>query len=187
MPSSNRWLIIGAVLAGLSVAAGAFGAHGLDRYFHEKYENDVTEKKVTIDGKSVVVSRLPLAQKYLSDFKTGAEYQMYHGLALLAVGLLARARPSRGLNVAGSCFLLGCLGFSGGLYAYTLTGAQMVRNDDCSRRQACSSSSAGLHVAWAVARPSEPPGVYPCGMSRMKRQQPQLSALCSVTFSSALT
>ena len=124
MSPANRWLILGAVLAGLSVAAGAFGAHGLDRYFHEKYEHEVFEKKLTIDGKSIVVSREPLAQKYLADFKTGAEYPMYHGLALLAVGLLVRVRPSRGLTVAGVSFVLGCLGFSGGLYAYTLTGAK---------------------------------------------------------------
>lgn len=122
--SSNRWLIIGAILSGLSVAAGAFGAHGLDSYFPVKYENEFYEKKVTIDAKSVVVSRVPLAQKYLADFKTGAEYQMYHGLALLAVGLLAKMRPSRELNVAGTCFVLGCLGFSGGLYAYTLTAVK---------------------------------------------------------------
>jgi uncharacterized membrane protein YgdD (TMEM256/DUF423 family) len=124
MSSSNRWLILGALLAGLSVAAGAFGAHGLDRYLYEKHENETYAKKITTAGRDEVVSRVPLAQKLLVDFKTGAEYQMYHGLALLAVGILTRLRPSRALNVAGSCFLIGCLGFSGGLYAYALTGVQ---------------------------------------------------------------
>jgi uncharacterized membrane protein YgdD (TMEM256/DUF423 family) len=126
MTASNRWLMVGAVLAGLSVAAGAFGAHGLDRYFHEKHRSEFYEKKGKIDGGEVVLSRISLAEKYLADFKTGAAYQMYHGLALLAIGILAHVRPSRGLNLAGWCFLLGCLGFSGGLYAYTLTGMKWL-------------------------------------------------------------
>jgi len=125
MCTSKCWATVGAILAGLSVAAGAFGAHGLDAYFREKYESESYEKKkVTSNGAEIVLERKPLAEKYLADFKTGAEYQMYHGLALLAVGILSFVRPSRGLNVAGACFLLGTLGFSGGLYAYSLTGAK---------------------------------------------------------------
>jgi uncharacterized membrane protein YgdD (TMEM256/DUF423 family) len=120
------WLAFGALLAGLAVAAGAFGAHGLDAVFHQKYAGMRYEKKVSIDGTPTVVSTVPLAQKYLADFKTGAEYQMYHGLALLAVGILAGTRPSRGLTIAGCCFLIGCLGFSGGLYAYTLTNTRWI-------------------------------------------------------------
>jgi uncharacterized membrane protein YgdD (TMEM256/DUF423 family) len=122
MCSANCWLTTGALLAGLAVAAGAFGAHGLDRQFYVQYAGQTYEKKVTVDGHEQVVAQVPLAQKYLADFKTGAEYQMYHGLALLAVGLLAQTRPSRRLTIAGFCFLAGTLGFSGGLYAYTLTG-----------------------------------------------------------------
>jgi uncharacterized membrane protein YgdD (TMEM256/DUF423 family) len=122
MCSSNCWLTTGAVLAGLAVAAGAFGAHGLDRQFYAKYAGQTYEKKVG----TTVVSQIPLAQKYLADFKTGAEYQMYHGLALLAVGLLANTRPSRRLTIAGICFVAGVLGFSGGLYAYTLSGEKWI-------------------------------------------------------------
>ena len=116
----------GAVLAGLAVAAGAFGAHGLDRQFYAKYAGQTYDKKVVDDGRETVVSQVPLAQKYLADFKTGAEYQMYHGLALLAVGLLAQTRPSRRLTIAGVCFVAGVLGFSGGLYAYTLSGEKWI-------------------------------------------------------------
>jgi uncharacterized membrane protein YgdD (TMEM256/DUF423 family) len=126
MCSSNCWLTTGAVLAGMAVAAGAFGAHGLDRQFYIQYADQTYEKKVTRDGREIVVSQVPLAQKYLADFKTGAEYQMYHGLALMAVGLLAQSRPSRRLTVAGFCFAAGALGFSGGLYAYTLTGQKWI-------------------------------------------------------------
>lgn len=113
MCCSQSWLTIGAVLAGLAVAAGAFAAHGLDGYFSTKYAGQ--ERKVA--GVTV-----PAAQKYLADFKTGAEYQMYHGLALIAVGLLAGTRPSRWLTIAGSAFAGGIVFFSGFLYALTLTG-----------------------------------------------------------------
>ena len=122
MCTSNCWLRTGALLAGLAVAAGAFAAHGLDRPLFEKYADQTYEKKVN----GTVVSQVPLAQKYLADFKTGAEYQMYHGLALLAVGLLAQVRTSRMLTIAGICFAAGCVGFSGGLYAYALTGTKWI-------------------------------------------------------------
>jgi uncharacterized membrane protein YgdD (TMEM256/DUF423 family) len=122
MCTSNCWLTTGALLAGLAVAAGAFAAHGLDRPLFEKYADQTYEKKVN----GTVVSQVPLAQKYLADFKTGAEYQMYHGLALLAVGLLAQVRTSRMLTIAGICFAAGCVGFSGGLYAYALTGTKWI-------------------------------------------------------------
>jgi uncharacterized membrane protein YgdD (TMEM256/DUF423 family) len=109
------WFRIGAILGGLAVAFGAFAAHGLDQYFPEKYR-DTPPKKVA--GLEV-----PASWKYLQDFKTGAEYQMYHSLALLAVGLAAgRALRRRALDVAGWCFLLGIVLFSGSLYVLTLTG-----------------------------------------------------------------
>jgi uncharacterized membrane protein YgdD (TMEM256/DUF423 family) len=109
----KSWFTLGAVLAGLSVAAGAFAAHGLDGYFTEKYGSETR----IVAGKEVLRS-----EKYLADFKTAAEYQMYHSLALLAVGLLAARRPSVAANVAGWSFFLGNLLFSGSLYVLTLTG-----------------------------------------------------------------
>jgi uncharacterized membrane protein YgdD (TMEM256/DUF423 family) len=126
MCTSKCWLTIGAALAGLAVAAGAFAAQGLDNRFHQAYADQTFEKKVTRAGVEKVVYQVPLAQKYLADFKTGAEYQMYHGLALLVVGLLSQARRSKALDAAGFCFVAGCLGFSGGLYAYTLTGVKWI-------------------------------------------------------------
>jgi len=71
---SFNWSTIGAVLAGFAVILGAFAAHGIDGYFAEKYEGQVK----TVGGVEV-----PASQKYLNDFKTGAEYQMYHALALM--------------------------------------------------------------------------------------------------------
>jgi uncharacterized membrane protein YgdD (TMEM256/DUF423 family) len=115
MRSSLPWFRIGALLGGLAVAFGAFAAHGLDDYFAKKYR-DAAPK--TVAGFAV-----PASWKYLQDFRTGAEYQMYHSLALLAVGLAAaRATKRRALDVAGWCFLLGIVLFSGSLYVLTLTG-----------------------------------------------------------------
>ncbi len=63
------WLILGAVNGFLSVALGAFAAHGLA-------------------GK--------VGEKELAAFETGARYHMYHALALLAVAWLAQhAFPAR--------------------------------------------------------------------------------------------
>lgn len=122
MCSSRCWLTTGALLAGLAVATGAFAAHGLDSYFQSKYAGQLDESKAAIEG----VAPQPMALKQLANFKTGAEYQMYHGLALLALGLVARSRSSRGLSIAGACFVAGILGFSGGLYAYALTGMKWI-------------------------------------------------------------
>ncbi len=107
------WTITAAILAGLAVGMGAFAAHGLDKVFTEKYAGQTR----TVGGETV-----PLAKKFLGDFKTGAEYQMYHALGLLGVAALAAQRPSRSAHVAGWCLLLGCVFFSGSLYILTLTG-----------------------------------------------------------------
>jgi uncharacterized membrane protein YgdD (TMEM256/DUF423 family) len=110
---SGFWMSVGAILAGLAVVCGAFAAHGLDTQFVKQYE-----------GKTRVVAgrEIPLAEKFLHDFRTGAEYQMYNGLALLALGLWCQRRPSRAANVAGWCFVAGITLFSGSLYILTLTG-----------------------------------------------------------------
>jgi uncharacterized membrane protein YgdD (TMEM256/DUF423 family) len=91
---SRLFLAIGAVAAGLGVAAGAFGAHGL-------------EGRVSPDR--------------LDTFRTGVAYQMYHALALLVVGWLAAQAPSAALTWAGACFTAGIVIFSGSLYALVLT------------------------------------------------------------------
>jgi uncharacterized membrane protein YgdD (TMEM256/DUF423 family) len=95
------FLTIGAVLAGLAVAAGAFASHALS-------------------GK--------LSARMLEIFETGAQYQMYHALALILVALLMAAReeiPTR-LTAASICFLVGIALFSGSLYALSLTGIKWL-------------------------------------------------------------
>ncbi len=95
------------------MALGAFAAHGLDKVFVAKY----AEGTRTVGGQTI-----PLAAKFLNDFKTAAEYQMYHGLALIAVGLVVDRRPSRAATLAGWSFAMGIVLFSGSLYTLTLTG-----------------------------------------------------------------
>jgi len=88
---------LGATLAGLAVAAGAFGAHALKQR---------------------------LDPHLLEVFETGARYQMYHALALILVGLLAAHRPQAGFAAAGWAFVVGIALFSGSLYALALTGVR---------------------------------------------------------------
>ena len=83
------FLIIGTLLAGMAVALGAFGAHGLQKI---------------VDDKTVEV------------YKTGVQYQMYHALALLLVGILASKMETSLLNYAGFLFIAGIVFFSGSLY-----------------------------------------------------------------------
>jgi uncharacterized membrane protein YgdD (TMEM256/DUF423 family) len=111
MCCSNSWLTIGAVMGALGVTIGAFGAHGVDAYFAKKYEGRTHQ---------VLAKQVPTAEKFLADYNTAATYQMYHALALIAVGLLSQVKPKRSLQVAGFCFLGGIVLFSGGLYVYTL-------------------------------------------------------------------
>ncbi len=86
----------GALFGFLGVALGAFAAHGLsDR----------------------------LDERMLQVFKTGAEYQMYHALALLAIGLMLHKWPESALlNASGWAFVAGILLFSFSLYGLALTG-----------------------------------------------------------------
>ncbi|HEY2155885.1 MAG TPA: DUF423 domain-containing protein [Isosphaeraceae bacterium] len=98
--SGSTWLRLGAILGFLSVACGAFAAHGLKDHLDERG---------------------------LALFETAARYQMYHALALVAVGLLARgSRSSGALCVAGYSFLAGILLFSGSLYALALSGVRWL-------------------------------------------------------------
>lgn len=111
--SGQTWLRIGAILGFLSVALGAFGAHSL----RDKYplrESDSFEVRVG-------------NQRLLENFETASRYQMYHALAIVAVGLIAMSRGSSvGLNTAGWSFLIGTLLFSGSLYVLSLTGQRWL-------------------------------------------------------------
>lgn len=50
-----------------------------------------------------------------------SRYQILHALALIAVGLLVRAGGGRWTRFAGAGFLVGIIGFCGGIYAHAAT------------------------------------------------------------------
>lgn len=113
MNEGMGWIRTGAVLAGLAVVTGAFAAHGLDGFLRSKYAGMT---------KMVSGQEVPAAQKYLADFKTGAEYQMYHALGLILLGIAASRLARGGVAVAGWSLVGGVLLFSGSLYALVLSG-----------------------------------------------------------------
>lgn len=95
-----NWMIaLGALNGALAVMAGAFGAHGL---------------------------KARLTPELLATWSTGAEYHMYHALALLLVGAIAAAQPQVALNGPGVSFMVGIVLFSGSLYVLALSGVKIL-------------------------------------------------------------
>ncbi|MBQ0784457.1 MAG: DUF423 domain-containing protein [Amphritea sp.] len=93
---SARLIIICSALSGfISVALGAFGAHLLKEQ---------------------------LSSRLYEVLQTGIQYQMFHTLALLGVGLLMLRQPIKGLSLTAVLFLAGIIFFSGSLYAMALSG-----------------------------------------------------------------
>lgn len=91
-----------AVLGFLSVALGAFGAHGLKSR----------------------LGTLPDGAERLEWWKTAALYHLTHALALaLTAGLFGQTRAGRVGSVA---FIVGIALFSGSLYTMTLTGTRWL-------------------------------------------------------------
>lgn len=115
--SRSWWTVTGALLAAIAVITGAFGAHGLPDTLQNLYGTEVR----TVSGEEVLAWK-----KYLADFQTAAEYQMYHGLALVALGVMSSYKCGRARAVAGWFFLLGALLFSGSLYLLVLTGQRWL-------------------------------------------------------------
>jgi len=88
-PIERRLVSTGAVLAGLAVALGAFGAHAL-------------QSRIGADA--------------LGWWHTAVEYQMWHALAVLALGLSGL----RWTRLPAWLFAAGSVVFSGTLYAMAL-------------------------------------------------------------------
>lgn len=86
----RSFVALGAFLALLAVAAGAFGAHALE-------------------GR--------LAPDRLDTYRLAARYQMYHALALLAVAWASTRWPGGATTAAGWLFVAGTVVFCGTLYA----------------------------------------------------------------------
>lgn len=84
----------------LGVALGAYASHGL---------------------KGISAESLYL-------FRLGIEYQIYHAIGLLAVGLMADKFASKKINYAGWLMFTGIVLFSGGLYFFALTEISWVKH-----------------------------------------------------------
>ena len=96
---ARTFLFVGALSGFLGVVLGAFGAHALQRQLDEAA---------------------------LRTFETGVRYQLFHALALLAVGLLARQSATPLLEWSGWLFVAGSLVFSGTLYLLAVTGVSWL-------------------------------------------------------------
>lgn len=97
MPRTARlFLILGCIAALLAVVLGAFGAHGL---------------------------KARLTPELMAAYRTGVEYQFYHALGMILIGLAAFHLPeSAQLRRAGWTMLAGIVLFCGSLYLLSLTG-----------------------------------------------------------------
>ena len=92
---SRFWLSAAAANGLLAMAMGAFAAHGL---------------KDRISGEA------------LGWIRTASDYQMWHGLALLAISVLGPSGNGEALKAAAAAFLIGIILFSGSLYLLALVG-----------------------------------------------------------------
>ena len=93
------FIIMGALSGAIGVAAGAFGAHAL---------------------------RARVEPRMLEVFETGARYQMYHALAMLAAAWMVSRFPGALMTASGWLFMAGTVLFSGSLYAMALTGVRAL-------------------------------------------------------------
>ncbi len=93
------WLVSAAIFGFLSVALGAFGAHSLKNIIDD-YGKSIYEKAVV--------------------------YQMFHTMALFAVGMMQHFNKETSFSVAGWGFFVGIILFSGSLYLLATTGIKWL-------------------------------------------------------------
>lgn len=91
---TSKTVFTGAILAALAVMLGAFGSH-------------------------LLKSRIEPEQ--MDIFKTAVQYHMLHAIALVAIGVYGKMKPSKRLENAIFAFYLGIGLFSGSLYIYVLS------------------------------------------------------------------
>lgn len=88
------YALISAIFGASAIGLGAFGAHGL---------------KQKLDAGLITINQL-------NAFDTGARYQMYHAIALLALIAIESKLNKKFFSYAFLCFSIGTLFFSGSLY-----------------------------------------------------------------------
>ena len=94
------FLQFSAISGSLAVALGAFGAHALKNKL--------------------------VASNTLDAYQTAVQYQFYHTLALLGIGLLALKYPSNWINYSGYGMMIGIIIFSGSLYVLCFSGIKWL-------------------------------------------------------------
>jgi uncharacterized membrane protein YgdD (TMEM256/DUF423 family) len=100
MQNIKLFLVIAGISGFLSVALGAFGAHGL---------------------------KDKLGPEMLEIYQKGVQYQFYHTFALLAVAILWKLFPEANLfGTAAWLFIAGIIIFSGSLYVLSLSGVRWM-------------------------------------------------------------
>ena len=99
----NKWLFIAGLSGFLCVAIGAFAAPGLSKV---------------------------LEPKGLAWIETGVKYQMFHTIAILAIGILQLCREAlvanKIVNLVAGTWAYGILLFSGSLYALALGAGKFL-------------------------------------------------------------
>ena len=95
----RKILLSGTVFMALAVLLGAFGAHAL---------------------------KGTLSPDMLAVYKTGVEYQFYHALGLLLIGLIGFHIQSKWLNWSGILLTAGIVLFSGSLYALSISELKVL-------------------------------------------------------------
>ncbi len=97
--SSRQAILFGSLFGFLAVGFGAFAAHALADY---------------------------LTTSELKTFQTGVQYQMFHAVALLLIGvlllLITDSPRQKRIGQAGICIVIGIVLFSGSLYVLVLSG-----------------------------------------------------------------
>jgi len=97
--NNRNILLAGAVFMALGVILGAFGAHAL---------------------------KTRLSPDMMLIYKTAVEYQFYHALGLLLIGLIGFQNKSKWINWSGLLICMGVILFSGSLYVLSLTGINAI-------------------------------------------------------------
>lgn len=101
MISQRTTLLAGAILAGLAVIVGAFGAHALKPQL--------------------------LATNHFDTYELAVRYQFYHSFALLCIGLLMGQLTSMAkFKLAAIFMILGIIFFSGSLYALSFGAGKSI-------------------------------------------------------------
>jgi uncharacterized membrane protein YgdD (TMEM256/DUF423 family) len=100
VPTAQLFIAMASISGLLAVAFGAFAAHGLK-------------------------NRLPT--ELLDVWHTAVQYQFWHTLTLLGLGiLLSQTAPSKWLVISGWLFAAGIVIFSGSLYLLCWSGARWL-------------------------------------------------------------